>query len=67
MWREEKTAAALTAQKELRERVALYHCDFEREREEARGTHVLSRSARPPAHHQPPPVLSLTHSNGAGL
>ena len=34
IWREEKTAAAINAQKELKERVSLYHADFEREREE---------------------------------
>lgn len=31
-WREEKMAAALASQKELKERVALYHEDFEREK-----------------------------------
>jgi len=31
-WREEKMAAALNSQKELKERVTLYHEDFEREK-----------------------------------
>lgn len=31
-WREEKMAAALASQKELKERVVLYHEDFEREK-----------------------------------
>lgn len=31
-WREEKMAAALASQRELKERVALYHEDFEREK-----------------------------------
>lgn len=31
-WREEKMVAALASQKELKERVALYHEDFEREK-----------------------------------
>ena len=34
VWREEKTQNALTAQKELQERVNHYHADFEREKEE---------------------------------
>jgi len=33
-WREEKTAAAVAAQKELQQKVAHYHADFEREKEE---------------------------------
>ena len=34
MWREEKMAHAVAAQKELRERVLQYHADFAREKEE---------------------------------
>ena len=34
VWREEKTQAALGAQKELQERLTHYHADFEREKEE---------------------------------
>merc|ERR1712060_544033 len=34
VWREEKMARALADQKELRERVNLYHHDFEKEKEE---------------------------------
>ena len=34
MWREEKMAHAVSAQKELRERVLQYHNDFAREKEE---------------------------------
>ena len=34
VWREEKTQVALAAQKELQERLAHYHADFEREKEE---------------------------------
>mmetsp|Transcript_33917 Transcript_33917/g.56055 ORF Transcript_33917/g.56055 Transcript_33917/m.56055 type:complete len:200 (-) Transcript_33917:181-780(-) len=34
IWREEKMAQALASQKELRERVTLYHKDFEKEKEE---------------------------------
>jgi hypothetical protein len=34
VWREEKTQVALAGQKELQDRVAAYHADFEREKEE---------------------------------
>ena len=34
VWREEKTQAAITAQKELQERMNHYHSDFERQKEE---------------------------------
>ena len=34
VWREERTQQALAAQRELQERVAHYHADFEREKEE---------------------------------
>lgn len=34
MWREERTMEAISAQKELRERVLQYHADFAREKEE---------------------------------
>ena len=34
IWREEKMQAALAGQRELRQQVAQYHADFEREKEE---------------------------------